>query len=136
MERSPENSSRYPMIHLRLDEKTHRRIKIVVAQRTNTIQQLVEDLIRREIEDREIRRNQNRSSLKVLHGATICCCLQPEGIQPIAADELLDVKKSSFEVAWRNQRGIKKAEKLRLTFICLICTSLVAVWHVAMPSRD
>lgn len=38
------------MIHVRLDEKTHRRLKIVVAQRTTTIQELVEDLIRREIE--------------------------------------------------------------------------------------
>jgi hypothetical protein len=37
------------MIHVRLDEKTHRRLKIIVAQRTTTIQQLVEDLIRREI---------------------------------------------------------------------------------------
>jgi len=43
------DSSRGPMIHVRLDEKTHRRLKIVVAQRTTTIQQLVEDLIRREI---------------------------------------------------------------------------------------
>jgi len=41
--------SRGPMIHVRLDEKTHRRLKIVVAQETTTIQQLVEDLIRREI---------------------------------------------------------------------------------------
>jgi hypothetical protein len=41
--------SRGPMIHVRLDEKTHRRLKIVVAQRTTTIQQLVEDLILREI---------------------------------------------------------------------------------------
>ena len=37
------------MIHVRLDEKTHRRLKIAVAQRTTTIQQLVEDLILREI---------------------------------------------------------------------------------------
>ena len=43
------DSSRGPMIHVRLDEQTHRRLKIVVAQRTTTIQQLVEDLIRREI---------------------------------------------------------------------------------------
>jgi len=41
--------SRGPMIHVRLDEKTHRRLKIVVAQRTTTIQQLVEDLIRQEV---------------------------------------------------------------------------------------
>jgi hypothetical protein len=37
------------MIHVRLDEKTHRHLKIIVAQRTTTIQQLVEDLIHREI---------------------------------------------------------------------------------------
>jgi predicted HicB family RNase H-like nuclease len=37
------------MIHVRLDEKTHRRLKIVVAQRTTTIQQLVEDLILHEV---------------------------------------------------------------------------------------
>jgi predicted HicB family RNase H-like nuclease len=43
------DSSRGPMIHVRLDEKTHRRLKIVVAQRATTIQQLVEDLIRREV---------------------------------------------------------------------------------------
>jgi predicted HicB family RNase H-like nuclease len=43
------DSSRGPMIHVRLDEKTHRRLKIAVAQRTTTIQQLVEDLILREI---------------------------------------------------------------------------------------
>jgi hypothetical protein len=43
------DSSRGPLIHVRLDEKTHRRLKIVVAQRATTIQQLVEDLIHREI---------------------------------------------------------------------------------------
>lgn len=37
------------MIHVRLDEKTHRRLKILAAQRVTTIQQLVENLIRREI---------------------------------------------------------------------------------------
>jgi len=36
---------RGPMIHVRLDEKTHRRLKIVVARRATTIQQLVADLI-------------------------------------------------------------------------------------------
>jgi len=40
--------SRGPMIHVRLDEKTHRRLKIIAAQRTTTIQQLVEDLILKE----------------------------------------------------------------------------------------
>ena len=41
--------SRGPMIHVRLDEKIHRRLKIIVAQRTTTIQQLVEDLILHEV---------------------------------------------------------------------------------------
>ena len=49
MARRSKDPSRGPMIHVRLDEKTHRRLKIVVAQRTTTIQQLVEDLIHREI---------------------------------------------------------------------------------------
>ena len=49
MARPSKDPSRGPMIHVRLDEKIHRRLKIVVAQRTTTIQQLVEDLIRREI---------------------------------------------------------------------------------------
>lgn len=37
------------MIYVRLDEKTNRRLKILVAQRTTTIQQRVEDLIQREV---------------------------------------------------------------------------------------
>ena len=51
------DSSRGPMIHVRLDEKTHRRLKIVVAQRATTIQQLVEDLICREIEGSTSKKN-------------------------------------------------------------------------------
>ena len=49
MARPLKDPSRGPMIHVRLDEKTHRRLKIVAAQRTSTIQQLVEDLIQRDI---------------------------------------------------------------------------------------
>ena len=49
MGRPSKDPSRGPMIHVRLDEKIHRRLKILVAQRTTTIQQLVEDLIQREI---------------------------------------------------------------------------------------
>jgi predicted HicB family RNase H-like nuclease len=49
MARPSKDPSRGPMIHVRLDEKIHRRLKILVAQRTTTIQQLVEDLIQREI---------------------------------------------------------------------------------------
>jgi len=50
MARPSKDPSRGPMIHVRLDERIHRRLKIVVAQRTTTIQQLVEDLIRNEVE--------------------------------------------------------------------------------------
>ena len=49
MAKLSKGASRGPMIHVRLDEKTHRRLKIIVAQRTTTIQQLVEDLIVREV---------------------------------------------------------------------------------------
>jgi hypothetical protein len=51
------DSSRGMIIHVRLDEKTHRRLKIVVAQRTTTIQQVVEDLILREIGGSKDKRN-------------------------------------------------------------------------------
>ena len=37
------------MIHIRLDETTHRKLKIRVAHDGTTIQHLVADLIRREI---------------------------------------------------------------------------------------
>ncbi len=49
MARISKDPSRGPLIHVRLDEKTHRRLKILVAQRTTTIQELVEDLILREV---------------------------------------------------------------------------------------
>ena len=49
MAKLSKDDSRGLMIHVRLDEKTHRRLKILVAQRTTTIQQLVEALIQREI---------------------------------------------------------------------------------------
>lgn len=42
-------TSREPVIHVHLDEKTHRHLKIMVAQKKTTIQQLVEDWIRREV---------------------------------------------------------------------------------------
>jgi len=40
---------RGPMIHIRLDETTHRKLKIRVAHDSTTIQHLVADLIRQEI---------------------------------------------------------------------------------------
>ena len=42
---------RGPMIHIRLDEQIHRQLRILVAQKSTTIQQLVRELIRREVED-------------------------------------------------------------------------------------
>jgi len=37
------------MIHVRLDEETHKKLKIYAAQTSTTIQQLVEGLIRRKV---------------------------------------------------------------------------------------
>jgi len=37
------------MIHIRLDEQIHRQLRILVAKKDTTIQQLVSDLIRCEI---------------------------------------------------------------------------------------
>lgn len=47
--RKKQEPSRGPMIHIRLDETTHRNLKIHVAHDGTTIQHLVADLIRREI---------------------------------------------------------------------------------------
>jgi hypothetical protein len=49
MARSSKSGYRGPMIHIRLDEQTHKRLRILVAHRDTTFQQLVEDLIRREV---------------------------------------------------------------------------------------
>ena len=40
---------RGPMIHIRLDETTHRKLKMRVAHDGTTIQNLVANLIRREV---------------------------------------------------------------------------------------
>jgi hypothetical protein len=44
-----QGSPRGPMIHIRLDETTHRKLKISVPHDGTTIQDLVADLIRREV---------------------------------------------------------------------------------------
>ena len=49
MPKRPKEPLRGPMIHVRLDETTHRKLKIRVAHDCTTIQQLVADLIRREV---------------------------------------------------------------------------------------
>jgi hypothetical protein len=41
---------RGPMVHVRLDEETHKQLRILVAHRDTTIQRFVNDLIRREVE--------------------------------------------------------------------------------------
>jgi predicted HicB family RNase H-like nuclease len=40
---------RGPMIHVRLDEDTHRELKVIVAKQGTTIQQLVSELIQKEV---------------------------------------------------------------------------------------
>jgi plasmid stability protein len=49
MPKKNQEPPRGPMIHIRLDETTHRRLKIRVAHNGTTIQHLVADLIRREV---------------------------------------------------------------------------------------
>ena len=51
MARSANSGYRGPMIHIRLDDQTHKQLRILVAHRDTTIQQLVNDLVRREIEE-------------------------------------------------------------------------------------
>ena len=50
MARSSSIGYRGPMIHIRLDKLTHKKLKVLVAHRDTTIQQLVNDLVRREVE--------------------------------------------------------------------------------------
>ena len=49
MPRKKQEPPRGPMIHIRLDETTHRKLKIRVAHDGATIQHLVADLISREL---------------------------------------------------------------------------------------
>jgi len=49
MPRKKQEPPRGLMIHIRLDETTHRKLKIRVAHDGTTIQHLVADLIRREV---------------------------------------------------------------------------------------
>jgi len=44
------------MIHIRLDEETHRKLKIHVAESGTTIQQLVEGLVRRKYANSQSRK--------------------------------------------------------------------------------
>jgi len=49
--RRKQEPPRRPMIHIRLDETTHRKLKVRVANDGTTIQHLVADLIRREVDE-------------------------------------------------------------------------------------
>jgi len=44
------------MIHIRLDEETHKQLKIQAAQSSTTIQQIVENLIRKKVVSSESKR--------------------------------------------------------------------------------
>ena len=59
MPKRPEEAPRGPMIHIRLDEITHRKLKIRVAHDGTTIQHLVAELIRREIGGSRDTKNRN-----------------------------------------------------------------------------
>ena len=47
MVKSSSSGYRGPMIHIRLDRQTHKRLKTKAVQKDTTIQKLVEDLILR-----------------------------------------------------------------------------------------
>ena len=49
MPKRPKEPPRGPMIHIRLDETTHRKLKMRVAPDGTTIQHLVANLIRQKI---------------------------------------------------------------------------------------
>jgi len=42
-------SGRGPMIHIRLDKETHTNLKVIAAKEETTIQQMVEELIIRDV---------------------------------------------------------------------------------------
>ncbi len=49
MHKKNDDRARERMIHIRLDEHTHRELKILAAETDATLQSLVEDLIRRRV---------------------------------------------------------------------------------------
>ena len=60
MAKSSSSGYRGPMIHIRLDEQTHKQLRILVAHRDTTIQQLVNDLVRREVERSSTQKKQKK----------------------------------------------------------------------------
>jgi len=55
MNRAPRRSPSDRMIHIRLDEETHRLVKVQAAQHGMTIQRLVENIIRSQVVNQENR---------------------------------------------------------------------------------
>jgi hypothetical protein len=55
MNRKPRRSATDKVIHIRIDEATHRRLKMHAASSKATIQKLVEDLIRSKYQKMRIR---------------------------------------------------------------------------------
>ena len=55
MSKTPRRSPSDRMIHIRLDEETHRLVKVQAAQHGLTIQRLVESIIRRQVVNQENR---------------------------------------------------------------------------------
>ena len=53
MDKTPSRPSEHRMIHIRLDEDTHRRLKMHAAESRSSIQRLVESLIRRKYTNRQ-----------------------------------------------------------------------------------
>lgn len=49
MDKNRERHSRERMIHIRLDERTHRQLKILAARTDASVQSVVENLIRRRL---------------------------------------------------------------------------------------
>lgn len=57
MKRLPNNATKDRMIHIRLDDKTHKRLKIEAVRNDTTIQNLVEELILKKIDRDSSERN-------------------------------------------------------------------------------
>jgi len=53
--KAPRRSPSDRMIHIRLDEETHRLVKVLAAQHGMTIQRLVENIIRGQVVNQENR---------------------------------------------------------------------------------
>lgn len=69
MEKKRERHSRERMIHIRLDEHTHRQLKILAARTDASVQSVVENLIRRRLngdQDAAGRTRKNRGKNDVI----------------------------------------------------------------------